>query len=102
MAGVGKLLKQAQKMQRKIEALQTELAERELEVSSGGGAVTIKITASGDFLSISLDPDLLKEESSLIEETVLQAVKEASTQAKTMHEEEMGKATEGMSLPGLM
>ena len=89
-------------MQRKIEALQTELAERELEVSSGGGAVTIKITASGDFLSISLDPDLLKEESSLIEETVLQAVKEASTQAKTMHEEEMGKATEGMSLPGLM
>jgi DNA-binding protein YbaB len=45
---------------------------------------------------------LLKEESSLIEETVLQAVKEASTQAKTMHEEEMGKATEGMSLPGLM
>ena len=102
MAGVGKLLKQAQKMQRKIEALQTELAERELEVSSGGGAVTIKITASGDFLSISLDPDLLKEESSLIEESVLQAVKEASTQAKTMHEEEMGKATEGMSLPGLM
>ncbi|MGK0238619.1 MAG: DNA-binding YbaB/EbfC family protein [Candidatus Pelagisphaera sp.] len=102
MAGVGKLLKQAQKMQRKIEVLQTELAERELEVSSGGGAVTIKITASGDFLSISLDSDLLKEESSLIEETVLQAVKEASTQAKTMHEEEMGKATEGMSLPGLM
>jgi DNA-binding YbaB/EbfC family protein len=89
-------------MQRKIEVLQTELAERELEVSSGGGAVTIKITASGDFLSISLDSDLLKEESSLIEETVLQAVKEASTQAKTMHEEEMGKATEGMSLPGLM
>ncbi len=102
MAGVGKLLKQAQKMQRKIEVLQTELAERELEVSSGGGAVTIKITASGDFLSISLDSDLLKEESSLIEETVLQAVKEASTQAKTMHEEEMGKATEGMSLPGLL
>ena len=102
MAGVGKLLKQAQKMQRKIDALQTELAERELEVSSGGGAVTIKITASGDFLSISLDPDLLKEESSLIEESVLQAVKEASTQAKTIHEEEMGKATEGMSLPGLM
>ncbi|MBT3481827.1 MAG: YbaB/EbfC family nucleoid-associated protein [Opitutales bacterium] len=102
MAGVGKLLKQAQKMQRKIESLQTELAERELEISSGGDAVKIKITASGEFLSIVLDPDLLKEERSLIEETVLQAVKEASTQAKAVHEEEMGKATEGMSLPGLM
>lgn len=102
MAGVGKLLKQAQKMQRKIELLQTELAERELEVSSGGGAVTIKITAAGEFQSIGLDPELLKEERSLIEETILQAVKEASSRAKAIHEEEMGKATEGMSLPGLM
>lgn len=102
MAGVGKLLKQAQKMQRKIEQLQTELAERELEISSGGGAVSITITASGEFRSIKLDEELLKEEASLIEETVLQAVKEASSQAKTIHEEEMGKATEGMSLPGLM
>ena len=52
--------------------------------------------------SITIDPELLKEEASLIEETILQAVKEASAQAKTLHEEEMGKATEGMSLPGLM
>lgn len=102
MAGVGKLLKQAQKMQRRIEQLQTELAERELDISSGGGAVSIKITASGEFRSIHLDPELLQEEASLIEEAILQAVKEASSQAKAMHEEEMGKATEGMSLPGLM
>ncbi len=102
MAGVGKLLKQAQKMQKRIEALQAELAEKELEISGGGGAVVIKITASGDFRNITIDPELLKEEASLIEETILQAVKEASTQAKTLHEEEMGKATEGMSLPGLM
>jgi len=102
MAGVGKLLKQAQKMQKRIEALQNELAEKELEVSGGGGAVVIKITASGEFRNISIDPELLKEDASLIEETILQAVKEASSQAKALHEEEMGKATEGMSLPGLM
>lgn len=102
MAGVGKLLKQAQKMQKRIEALQIELAEKELEVSGGGGAVVIKITASGEFRNLSIDPELLKEEASLVEETILQAVKEASSQAKALHEEEMGKATEGMSLPGLM
>lgn len=102
MAGVGKLLKQAQKMQKRIEALQNELAEKELEISGGGGAVVIKITASGDFRNITIDPELLKEDAGLIEETILQAVKEASSQAKTLHEEEMGKATEGMSLPGLM
>ena len=102
MAGVGKLLKQAQKMQKRIEALQAELAEKELEISGGGGAVVIKIAASGEFRNITIDPELLKEEASLIEETILQAVKEACAQAKTLHEGEMGKATEGMSLPGLM
>ena len=66
MAGVGKLLKQAQKMQKRIEALQAELAEKELEISGGGGAVVIKITASGEFRNITIDPELLKEEASLI------------------------------------
>tara|TARA_B100000900_G_scaffold410754_1_gene429145 strand:+ start:1088 stop:1396 length:309 start_codon:yes stop_codon:yes gene_type:complete len=102
MAGVGKLLKQAQKMQKRIEVLQAELAGKELEISGGGGAVIIRITASGEFQNITIDPDLLKEEASLIEETILQAVKEASAQAKTLHEKEMGKATEGMTLPGLV
>ena len=90
MAGVGKLLKQAQKMQKRIEALQAALAEKELKLSGGGGAVVIKITASGEFRNITIDPELLKEEASLIEETILQAVKEASAQAKTLHEEENG------------
>lgn len=102
MAGVGKLLKQAQKMQKKIESMQAELAEKELEISSGGGAVVIKITAAGEFRKIAIDPELLKEDASLIEEAVLQAVKEASAQAKELHEAEMGKATEGMAIPGLM
>ncbi len=102
MAGVGKLLKQAQKMQKKIESLQSELAEKELEISSGGGAVSVTITASGEFRGLSLDPELLQEEASLVEETILEAVKEASAKAKAVHEEEMGKATEGMAIPGLM
>lgn len=102
MAGVGKLLKQAAKMQKKMETLQAELAEREIEVASGGGAVKVVITAAGEFRSIALDPELLKEEAALVEETVLEAVKEASAIAKKVNEEEMGKVTEGMSFPGLM
>ena len=46
MAGVGKLLKQAQKMQRGIEALQTQLEAKEIDVTSGGGAVKIKINGA--------------------------------------------------------
>lgn len=102
MAGVGKLLKQAQKMQKKIESLQGELAEKVIEVSSGGGAVVIKINGQSEFQSIKIDPELLKEESSLVEDTLLQAVQEAATKAKAYNEEEMAKATQGLNMPGFM
>ena len=49
MAGVGKLLKQAQKMQRQIEVLQTQLEAKEIDVTSGGGAVKIKVNGAGKF-----------------------------------------------------
>ena len=56
MAGVGKLLKQAQKMQRKMEQVQEELAQKEIDVSCGGGAVNIKVNGQGEFLALSIDP----------------------------------------------
>jgi len=101
MAGVGKLLKQAQKMQKQMAAIQAALSEMELDVSSGGGAVAIKINGQGEFRSLRLDPEFLKEDSSFIEETILEAIKEAAAKAKTVSEAEMQKATAGMSLPGM-
>lgn len=102
MAGVGKLMKEAAKMQKKIEAMQEELANKELEISSGGGAVVIKINGQSEFQSLTIDPELLKEEASLVEETLLEAIKEAASKAKAFNDEEMGKATQGFSMPGLM
>src|SRR5205807_8700891 len=66
MAGVGTLLKQAQKMQRGIEALQAQLEAKEIEVTSGGGAVKIKVSGSGKFLALTLDPEFLKEDAKLV------------------------------------
>ncbi|NCG08592.1 MAG: YbaB/EbfC family nucleoid-associated protein [Verrucomicrobia bacterium] len=103
MAGVGKLLKQAQKMQRQMQAIQEELAEQELEVSSGGGAVLIKVSGQGEFRALKLDPEFLKEDPEFIEETVLSAIREAAEKAKANSEEAMGAATGGMGgFPGLM
>ena len=96
------MIKQAQKMQREMERIQAELAERELEISSGGGAVTIKIMASGDFSSLTLDPEFLKEDPEFVQETLLAAIREASEKAKAVNEEEMGKVSQGLSIPGLM
>ena len=61
MVGVGKLLKQAQKMQKKMEEAQERLSDEILEVSGGGGAVTVKINGQGEFKELILDPEFLKE-----------------------------------------
>ncbi len=102
MPGVGKLLKQAQKMQKKMQEMQETLAQQEWEVSSGGGAVKVKVNGAQEILGIQFDPEFLKEEKSFVEETVLAAVQEALAKAKTVNEEEMGRVTGGMNIPGLM
>ena len=102
MAGVGKLLKQAQKMQRKMEKVQENLASQELEVSCGGGAVNIRINGQGEFLSISIDPEFLKEDREFVEETLLEAVRDAAKKAKEVSEEAMETVQASMSIPGLM
>jgi DNA-binding YbaB/EbfC family protein len=101
MAGVGKLLKQAQKMQRQIEDLQKGLEARELDFSSGGGAVQVKISGAGKFLALKLDPEFLKEDAKLVEETILNAVREASTKAKELNDSEMQRISSAFQMPGM-
>ena len=55
MVGVGKLLKQAQKMQKKMEEAQESLGQEVFEVSGGGGAVTVKINGQGEFQNLNLE-----------------------------------------------
>ena len=101
MAGVGKLLKQAQKMQKQMEGIQSKLAEQIIEVSSGGGAINIKINGQGEFQAFKIDPEFLKEDAEFIEETLLGAVQEAAAKAKEISEEAMGSVTGGMGgFPG--
>ena len=100
MAGVGTLLKQAQKMQRGIEALQTQLEAKEIEVTSGGGAVKLKVSGGGKFLGLTLDPEFLKEDAKVVADTVLAAVQDAAKQAKDYHDAEMQKVTAAFKMPG--
>jgi hypothetical protein len=101
MAGVGKLLKTAQKMQRSIETLQAQLEAREIEVTAGGGAVKVKVTASGRFVSLDLDPELLKEDAKVVSEAILAAVQDAAKQAKELNDSEMQKVTSAFQMPGI-
>ena len=101
MAGVGTLLKQAKKMQQKIEEMQKALETREIDVSSGGGAVQIKINGAGKVLAVKLDPEFLKEDAKLVEETLLNAVREAATKAKELNDSEMQRISSAFQVPGM-
>jgi|TARA_B100002019_G_C21132568_1_gene529032 DNA-binding YbaB/EbfC family protein len=101
MVGVGKLLKQAQKMQQKMEEAQASLSEEILEVTGGGGAVTIKISGMGEFKDLNLDPEFLKEDPEFVSEAILQAIVDASEQAKKKNDDAMSGLTGGMQMPGL-
>ncbi len=101
MPGVGKLLKQAQKMQKAMEGVQAELENQTVEVSSGGGAVKITANGHGAIKSIKLDPEFLKEDAQVVESAILEAINEAAAKAKALGEEQMGKVTGGFSIPGL-
>ena len=101
MAGLGKLIKQANRAQLQMQELNKTLAARELDVSAGGGAVQVKITGAGKFLALKLDPEFLKEDSKLVEETLLNAVREAATKAKELNDSEMQRISAGFQMPGM-
>lgn len=88
-------------MKRGIESLQTQLDAKEIEVTAGGGAVKVRISGSGKFLALALDPEFLKEDAKVVGDTVLAAVQDASKQAKDYNEAEMQKITGAFQMPGL-
>ena len=102
MAGVGKLLKQAQKMQKAMESVQAQLESMEIEGSAAGGAVKAVVSGQGVLKSVKLDPEFLKEDVESVEASIVAAVADAAAKARATSEEEMSKVTGGFSLPGLM
>jgi|TARA_B110000438_G_C15656546_1_gene581906 DNA-binding YbaB/EbfC family protein len=101
MAGVGKLMKQAAKMQKKMQELQDELATQTLEVSSGGGAVKVVVTLQQAVNGLEIDEEFLKEDKAMVEETILEAFREALEQSKAKSEEAMNAITQSAQMPGL-
>jgi len=101
MAGVGKLLKQAQKMQRGIAEAQQQLTAERLEVSHGGGAIKVVVNGHGDVQSLRIDPEFHKEGAASVEAALVAALQEAAAKAREVHQARMQSATAGFSLPGL-
>lgn len=101
MSSIGKLMKQAARMQQQMEQIQAQLAARTVEATSGGGAVKVTAKCDGTLAAIKIDPQALNpSDAQIVEEMILTAVNQALGQAKEISNAEMGKATAGFNLPG--
>jgi nucleoid-associated protein EbfC len=102
MSSIGKLMKQAARMQQQMEQIQAQLAAKTVEATSGGGAVKVTAKCDGSLAAIKIDPQALNpSDAQVVEDMILTAVNQALTQAKEISNAEMGKATAGFNLPGL-
>ena len=103
MPNLGKLMKQAARMQQQMEQVQSQLDARTVEATSGGGAVKVTAKCDGTISAIKIDPQALNpSDAQLLEDMLLTAANQALGQAKDIANSEMGKITAGMNLPGLM
>ena len=103
MSSIGKLMKQAARMQQQMEQVQAQLAARTVEATSGGGAVKVVAKCDGTIASIKIDPQAANPaDVQLLEDMILSAVNTGLTQAREISNNEMGKVTQGMNLPGLV
>ena len=97
------MMKQVQKMQEEMTALQTELEEREYEVSAGGGMVKVKINGKREILHIDIQPDIVDpDDIETLADVVTAAVNEAIKKVDSTSESETQKITGGLNIPGLL
>ncbi|MBR6022147.1 MAG: YbaB/EbfC family nucleoid-associated protein [Kiritimatiellae bacterium] len=100
MPNIMKVIKQVNKMKADLAEAQTELSNRVLEYSAGGGAIKIGITGTGQVQSVKLDPSVVDpSDVSGLEDLLLSAIRGAQALAQETSQAEMAKITGGINLP---
>ena len=102
MKGFGNIMKEAQKLQQQMEKIQAEVAQKKVEATAGGGMVTVEVNGKQEIVSIKIDPEVVnREDVQMLEDLVLAAANEALRKSREMMQQELGKLTGGLRIPGL-
>ncbi len=102
MKNLANLMKQAQKLQSRMQALQEELGQRTVSAQAGGGMVEAIANGRQELVELHIDQEVVSSEDvEMLQDLILAAVNEALNRAREMMAQEMGKLTGGMQLPGL-
>lgn len=100
--GIQELLKQAQRMQKRIKESQEELSNKVIEASSGGGMVKVSMNGNQEMLSLKIDKEVVNpDDVEMLEDLIVAAIEEARQKVKEMVESEMSGLTGGIKIPGL-
>src|SRR4029450_6705447 len=94
------LIKQATELKSKMEAMQAELDQIEVEGTSGGGLVTVKLSGTGGMKGVKIDDTLLKpSEKQIVEDLIVAAHADARRKAETLMQEKMKSVAGGLPPP---
>ena len=102
MKGFGNIMKEAQKLQQQLAAVQDEVAKRKVDATAGGGMVTVEANGKQELVSIKIDREVINpDDAQMLEDLVLAACNEALRKSREMVQQELGKLTGGLKIPGL-
>jgi DNA-binding YbaB/EbfC family protein len=100
--GFGNIMKEAQKLQQQMERIQAEVAQKKVEATAGGGMVTVEANGKQEVVSNKIDPEVVsRDDVQMLEDLVLAACNEALRKSREMMQQELGKLTGGLRIPGL-
>jgi DNA-binding YbaB/EbfC family protein len=100
MKSFADMVKQAQKMQKKMAELQEQLGEARFEASAGGGLVTATVDGRQMLVGLKIATEAMKDgDATLLEDLILTAVGEAQRASEAEMNEKMGKVTGGLNIP---
>lgn len=99
---LGKLMKQAQQMQKDLKRIEEELEASIYEGNAQNGAVKCTVNGAGTLIALSIEEELIdKDNKEVIEDLLILAINQANAMAKQDRESRMGDVAGGMKIPGL-
>ncbi|OHV77398.1 YbaB/EbfC family nucleoid-associated protein [Rhizobium sp. LCM 4573] len=94
------MMSKVKEMQAKMEKMQADIAALDIEGSSGGGLVTVRLNGKGEMLGLKIDPSLFKEEEvEILEDLIVAAHKDAKSRAESIAAEKTKELTAGLPIP---
>ena len=102
---MGKMMKQAQQMQKQMDVVQQKLSELDVTGVSGDGLIKVVMNGKQKLVDIKIDPSLLNDEIDMLEDLILIAINQAVVKSHELAEKQMQNVTGNLlgniKLPGM-